>query len=130
MSSTSSSSSSSSPEGQRLWELRQDAKWGRDTETQKKAIQELGKVGTPPAVNILNEVMAVSSRDDLRKYCQDVINGIIAATTTNNVRTGEQGVAAEKNQQPEKKAAAVAEKDKEKVEVSQEKRKAEVAELQ
>jgi hypothetical protein len=118
------SSSSSSPE-QRLWELRQDAKWGRDTETQKKAIQELGKVGTPPAMSILNEVMAVSSRDDIRKYCQDVINGVIAAA---NVRTREGAEEAEKNQQPEKKAAA-AEKSKE-VEISQEKRRTKVAELQ
>jgi hypothetical protein len=126
------SSSSSLPEEQRLRELRQDAKWGKDTETQKKAIQELGRVGTPPAVNILNEVMAVSSRDDVRKCCQDVVNGIIAPAT-NNVRTGEQGVAeesTEKNQQPEKKAAAAAEKGKEKVEVSQEKGRTEVAELQ
>ncbi|AIF85447.1 hypothetical protein NTE_03419 [Candidatus Nitrososphaera evergladensis SR1] len=131
----SSSPSSSSPEEQRLWELRQDAKWGKDTETQKKAIQELGKVGTPPAVNVLNEVMAVSSRDDIKKYCQDVISGIIA-TTTNDIRTaGEERAAAEeagteKNQQPEKKKAAAAEKGKEKVEVSQEKRGTEVVGLQ
>lgn len=131
------SSLSSSPEEQRLWELRQDAKWGRDTETQRKAIQELGKVGTPPAMKILNEVMAISSRDDVRKYCQDVVKGIIAATATNNVRTaGEEKAAAEeaaaeKNQQPAKKAAAAAEKGKEKVEeISQEKRRTEVAQSQ
>lgn len=79
-----------SPE-QRLWELRQDAKWGRDAETQKRAIQELGKIGMP-AISVLQEVMAVSSREDIKGYCQDVINGIA------NVKTGE----AEKNQ-PEKK---------------------------
>lgn len=80
----------SSPE-LRLWELREDAKWGRDVETQKKAIQELGKIGTP-ALGIIEEVMAVSSSKDLQDCCQDVINGIA------NVRTEP-----EKNQ-PEKKS--------------------------
>ena len=79
----------SSPE-QRLWELRQDAKWGRDSETQKRAIQELGKFGSP-ALSVLEEVMAVSSRKDIRECCQDVINGIASVRTE-----------AEKNQ-PEKK---------------------------
>jgi chromatin remodeling complex protein RSC6 len=69
----------SSPE-QMIWELRQDAKWGRDVETQKRAIQELGKMGAP-AMSILEEVMAVSSRSDIRECCRDVINGIT------NVRT-------------------------------------------
>jgi hypothetical protein len=69
----------SSPE-QRIWELRQDAKWGRDVETQKRAIQELGKMGAP-AMSILEEVMAVSSRSDIRECCRDVVNGIT------NVRT-------------------------------------------
>lgn len=78
----------SSPE-QRMWELREDAKWARDVETQKRAIQELGKIGTP-ALSVLQEVMAVSSRSDIRECCQDVINGIA------------NGKAAEKNQ-PEKK---------------------------
>ena len=88
---------------QKLRELKQDAKWGRDTETQKRAIQELGKVGMP-ALSVLEEVMAISSRDDIREYCQGVINGIAG------VRTGE----TEKNQS-EKKAE-------EKQQVSQEKR--------
>jgi hypothetical protein len=69
-----------------MWELRQDAKWGRDAETQKRAIQELGKIGTP-ALSVLEEVLTVSSSKDIRECCQDVINGIA------NVRTD-----AEKNQ--------------------------------
>lgn len=75
----------SSPE-QRLWQLREDAKWGRDAETQKKAIQELGKIGTP-ALSVLQEVMAISSSKDIRECCQDVINGIAkvpAADTAKN----------------------------------------------
>lgn len=60
---------------QRLWELGEDAKWGRDAETQKRAIQELGKIGTP-ALGVLQEVMAVTSREEIRECCRDVINGI------------------------------------------------------
>lgn len=44
-----------------------------------------------PALSVLQEVMTVSSRSDVRECCRDVINGIA------NVRTE-----AEKNQ-PEKK---------------------------
>lgn len=80
----------SSPE-QKLRELRQEAKWGTDTETQKRAIQELGKIGTP-ALSVLQEVVVVSSREDIREYCQEIINGI------SKFRIGE----TEKNQ-PEKK---------------------------
>lgn len=77
----------------KMWELREDAKWGRDIETQKRAIQELGKFGSP-ALSVLEEVMAVSSRSDVRQYCHDVINGIA------NTRTQ-----AEKNQTEKKEVA-------------------------
>jgi len=73
-----------------MWDLRQEAKWGRDFETQKKAIQELGRMGAP-ALSVLEEVMTVSSSKDVNDCCQDVINGIA------NVRTEP-----EKNQQEKK----------------------------
>lgn len=64
-----------SSQEQRMWELREDAKWGRDLETQKKAIQELGKIGKP-AMGIIEEVMTVSSSKDIKDLCLEVINGI------------------------------------------------------
>ena len=91
----------------KLWQLKQDAKWGRDIETQKRAIQELARIGSP-AEGILEEIMMVSSRDDIKEYCRGVIDGF------RNMQIGE----TEKNQpeknQPEKKAE-------EKQEISQEK---------
>lgn len=73
-----------------MWELKEEAKWGRDMETQKKAIQELGKIGKP-ALGIIEEVMTVSSNKDIRDLCLEGMNGNASARTE-----------AEKNQ-PEKK---------------------------
>lgn len=87
----------SSPE-QKMWELREDAKWGRDFETQRKAIQELGKFGAP-ALSIIEEVMTVSSSKDVKDCCQDVINGIA------NVRTEPEKNQPEKKEVPQEKRA-------------------------
>lgn len=80
-----------------MWDLRQEAKWGRDFETQKNAIQELGKIGAP-ALSVLQEVMAVSTRSNVRECCQDVINGIA------NVRTEPEKHEPEKKEVPQEKS--------------------------
>lgn len=59
----------------RLWDLKEEAKWGKDTMTQKKAIEELSKSGTP-AMNYLEEILAVVPPGEIKQYCQDAINGI------------------------------------------------------
>lgn len=60
----------------RLWDLKEEAKWGKDTMTQKKAIEALGKSGTP-AVGYLEEILSVVPPGEIKQYCQDVISDII-----------------------------------------------------
>lgn len=62
-------------ERNRLWNLKEDAKWGKDTRTQKNAITELGKIGTP-AISYLEEILSVLAQSEMRQYCQDAIHGI------------------------------------------------------
>jgi hypothetical protein len=59
-----------------LWDLKQDAKWGRDKETQKKAIQELGKNGLP-ALSHLEEILAVLPPGEIWQNCHDTIRSIV-----------------------------------------------------
>jgi len=59
----------------RLWDLKEEAKWGKDAMTQKKAIEELSKSGAP-AISYLEEILAVVPPGEIRQYCQDAINGI------------------------------------------------------
>ena len=59
----------------RLRNLKEEAKWGKDTMTQKKAIDELGRIGAP-AISYLEEILSVVPPGEISKYCQDAINGI------------------------------------------------------
>ncbi|AIC16245.1 hypothetical protein [Nitrososphaera viennensis] len=59
----------------RLWDLKEEAKWGKDTMTQKKAIEELSKSGVP-AISYLEEILAVVPPGEIKQYCQDIIIGI------------------------------------------------------
>lgn len=59
----------------RLWDLKEEAKWGKDATAQKKAIEELGRIGAPSVV-YLEEILSVVPPGEIRQYCQDVINGI------------------------------------------------------
>lgn len=59
-----------------LWSLKEDAKWGKDIETQKKAIRDLEKIGTP-ALGHLEEIWSVIPPGEMRQYCSDAISRII-----------------------------------------------------
>lgn len=59
----------------RLWDLKEEAKWGKDTTTQKKAIEELSKNGAP-AISYLEEILSVVPPGEIKQYCHDAINGI------------------------------------------------------
>lgn len=59
-----------------LWHLKEDAKWGKDIATQKKAIQELGKMGTP-ALSHLEEIWSIALPGEIKQCCLDAINRII-----------------------------------------------------
>lgn len=61
-----------------LWDLKQDAKWGRDAETQRKAIQELGKIGLP-ALSHLEEILAVLPPGQIWQDCHDAMRSIVDA---------------------------------------------------
>jgi hypothetical protein len=58
-----------------LWELKEDAKWGKDGDTQKKAIRDLTRIGTP-ALSPLTEILLVLPPGEIKDYCQDAINKI------------------------------------------------------
>jgi hypothetical protein len=49
---------------------------GRHAETQKKAIQELGKIGLP-ALSHLEEILAVLPPGEIRQNCHDAIHSIV-----------------------------------------------------
>lgn len=65
-----------------LRSLKEDAKWGKDVETQKKAIHELEKIGTP-ALSYLEEILAVVPPGEIKQSCQDAIQGIVSRKTKN-----------------------------------------------
>jgi hypothetical protein len=58
-----------------LWNLKEDAKWGKDIYTQKKAIRDLAGIGTP-ARSYLEEVLSVLTPGDTRDYCQEAMNNV------------------------------------------------------
>ena len=61
----------------RLWNLKEDAKWGKDAEIQKKAIRDLERIGTP-ALNHLEEVWSIIPPGEMKQYCIDAISRIIS----------------------------------------------------
>lgn len=60
----------------RLWDLKEEAKWGKDIIIQKNAIQGLSKNGTP-AISYLEEVLSVLPPGELRQFCKEAMNSII-----------------------------------------------------
>ena len=60
---------------ERIRGLTGDAKWASDEEIQKRSIDELGALG-PASVASLEEIMAVTSREEIRKHCMEAIKGI------------------------------------------------------
>lgn len=59
----------------RLWDLKEEAKWGKDSIIQKTAVQELSRNGTP-AMGYLKEVLLVLPPGELRQFCQESVNSI------------------------------------------------------
>lgn len=55
--------------------MKEEAKWGKDASAQKKAIEELGKVGAP-SMAYLEEILSVVPPGEIKQFCQDVISGI------------------------------------------------------
>jgi hypothetical protein len=58
-----------------LRELTIDAKWETNLEKQKRSIERIESYGSP-AIPSLEEIMTVTTRDEIRKFCLDAIKGI------------------------------------------------------
>lgn len=56
----------------RLHQLKEDAKWASSVEGQIRAVRELGSLGKP-ALPVLEEVLQVSVRDEIRQCCVEAI---------------------------------------------------------
>jgi hypothetical protein len=77
----------------RLWSLKEDAKWGKDAETQKKAIRDLEMIGTP-ALSQLEEIWSIVPSGEIKQYCLDAINRIISHQPSEARRNGVEEVVA------------------------------------
>ncbi len=66
-----------------LRELTIDAKWETNLEKQKRSIEKLGSYGRP-AIPSLEEIMTVTTRDEIRQFCLNAIKGIQQKNTTQN----------------------------------------------
>lgn len=67
----------------RLWDLKEEAKWGRDVAAQRKAIEELGRIGAP-SMAYLEEILFVVPPGEIKQYCRDVIRGISGTPAVGN----------------------------------------------
>lgn len=63
----------------KLWNLKENAKWGKDVDVQKNAITDLARIGTP-ALSHLQEILSVVASKDIRDHCQDAIDRISLKT--------------------------------------------------
>lgn len=59
----------------RLHQLKEDAKWASSVEGQMKAVRELGSLGKD-ALPVLEEVLQVSVRDEIRQCCVEAIKNL------------------------------------------------------
>jgi hypothetical protein len=66
-----------------LRELTIDAKWETNLEKQKRSIKKLGSYGSP-AIPSLEEIITVTTRDEIRQFCLDAIKGIQQENATQN----------------------------------------------
>lgn len=67
----------------RLWDLKEEAEWGKDATAQRKAIEELGKIGAP-SIGYLEEILSVVPPGEIKQYCQEVINSISGKLAVGN----------------------------------------------
>lgn len=63
--------------------MKEEAKWGKDGSAQKKAIENLGRVGAP-SMAYLEEILSVVPPGEIRQYCLDVIRGISGMPAVGN----------------------------------------------
>lgn len=89
----------------KIWHLKQEDKWARDTESQIKAIRELGTFGMV-ALPALEEIQAINAREEIKQCCIETIKNMNyqkPERLTNTKDSGESGDnrTNKKNQQQE-----------------------------
>jgi hypothetical protein len=90
----------------KIWALKEEAKWARDTDSQMKAIRELGTLGAI-AIPSLEEIQAINTREEIKQCCIDSIKSISYQSSEktlsmNETNVNESNSNIKKNQQEEK----------------------------
>lgn len=71
----------------RLHRLKEDAKWASSVEGQIRAVRELGSLGKP-ALPVLEEVLQVSVRDEIKQCCVEAIRKLGRDNKPQNSNSG------------------------------------------
>ena len=90
----------------KIWALKEEAKWARDTDSQMKAIRELGELGAI-AIPSLEEIQMINAREEIKQSCIDSIKRISDKSSEKTMTMHETDVSEsnsnnKKNQQEEK----------------------------
>ena len=91
----------------KIWALKEEAKWARDTDSQMKAIRELGELGAI-AIPSLEEIQMINAREEIKQCCIDSIKRISDKSSEKTMTMHETDVSEsnsnnnKKNQQEEK----------------------------
>ena len=59
-----------------LWELKQAAKWARELEERRRAIEQMARTYQKEAIHALDEVRNTAVHDEIRRACLDAIRKV------------------------------------------------------
>lgn len=86
----------------KIWALKEEAKWARDTDSQMKAIRELGALGAI-AIPSLEEIQMINAREEIKQCCIDSIKRIISDKSSEKTMTMHETDVSESNSNNNKK---------------------------
>jgi hypothetical protein len=67
-----------------LWSLVEDAKWGNEIETQKKAIRDLARMGMVTLPQ-LKDILSVIEPGEIKQYCQNAMDRLSIRRDEHNI---------------------------------------------
>lgn len=67
-----------------LWSLVEDAKWGKEIDTQKKAIRDLARLGIV-SLPKLKDILSVVEPGEIKQYCQNAIDRLSIHRDEHNI---------------------------------------------
>lgn len=70
----------------RLWELKESAKWSLDVHERKQAIRELANTYGPEALKSIAEIRDVAAYGEIRKACIEAIKSASKGVTDKKIR--------------------------------------------